>query len=375
LKKLNFSFAYNIVFSALLGGLWLIKGWGIVFSPFVIVVIKHGSRYERVFLALIYFAFGSYGLVDAYQRFFHDHNPYLAVSCWLSCSFLLAIPWFWYSSTVRLLIILLLEAIPPIGIIGWLSPMHALGFWYPGTGSLGLVLGIITFILIDRSHWKGLICCLAISCAVNLTFTSPLPPPNWQGANTQIKPTLTSIEATQYITRSLFKLRETRNTLVVYPETVINNWQLGTRVQLEHNLPFDGTILLGVTLWNKGGLEDTVVMINHGHADTTPKFYSVLPTPLSMWNPFLIVSYHAHWWPITRKIEGKQVNAIICYDQLLVWPWLTLFFTQPQVILAISNEWWATNSFIPDIQSRCRQSWSRLLGRPIIEARNLSKNN
>lgn len=55
--------------------------------------------------------------------------------------------------------------------------------------------------------------------------------------------------------------------------------------------------------------------------------------------------------------------------------WLTLFFTQPQVILAISNEWWATNSFIPDIQSRCRQSWSRLLGRPIIEARNLSKNN
>ncbi|MDE2056469.1 MAG: hypothetical protein KGI88_04460 [Betaproteobacteria bacterium] len=375
MKKSKFFLFNKILISVLLGSLWLIKGWGIVFSPFIIIVLKHATKNQRVFLALIYFATGSYGLINAYQRFFHDNHYLLAVLCWLGCSIILAIPWFWYSNTKRLFIILLLEAIPPFGIIGWLSPIHALGFWYPGSGILGLILGIITFIFLDKYYWQGLIVCLTIGCSLNLFTQPPTSPINWQGINTEIKPNVTSLDATEYIIQSLSTLKPVNNTLVIYPETIINNWQLGTRILLEHSLQFDGNILLGVTLQHQDGYEDAIVIVNHGVAEPIPLFFSVLPTPLSMWNPFLTLSYHAHWWPITREIQGVRVNAIICYDQLLVWPWLTLLFTHPQVILTISNEWWSNNSSIPDIQLRCRQAWSRLLGRPIIEARNTLRNN
>jgi hypothetical protein len=60
----------------------------------------------------------------------------------------------------------------------------------------------------------------------------------------------------------------------------------------------------------------------------------------------------------------------MCYEQLLVWPFLSSAFEHPTVLLTAANDYWAKDTLIPEIQEVSANSLARLFGLPVMSAVN-----
>jgi len=72
----------------------------------------------------------------------------------------------------------------------------------------------------------------------------------------------------------------------------------------------------------------------------------------------------------TMRIHAQKAAVLICYEQVLVWPFLSSAVERPTILLTISNDYWAKNTLIPAIQQSSATSWARLFNLPILSATN-----
>jgi apolipoprotein N-acyltransferase len=70
------------------------------------------------------------------------------------------------------------------------------------------------------------------------------------------------------------------------------------------------------------------------------------------------------------EIQGRKLGFLVCYEQFLTWPFLSLISQKPDVIVASSNLWWCKDTSLPGIQAATARLWTRLFGVPIAEAVN-----
>jgi apolipoprotein N-acyltransferase len=98
------------------------------------------------------------------------------------------------------------------------------------------------------------------------------------------------------------------------------------------------------------------------------------PVPFSMYRPFSETGANAYLSSLgevsTLTIKGKKLGIIVCYEQFLTWPFLSLLSQKPDVIVAPSNLWWCKDSSLPGIQAATARVWTWLFGVPIAEAVN-----
>ena len=78
----------------------------------------------------------------------------------------------------------------------------------------------------------------------------------------------------------------------------------------------------------------------------------------------------ATWSEPVKTIDGVKVASVICYDQLLVWPWLEVMAGNTQLVITPRNDWWASGTGIPRIQRDTSIAFSRLIGAREITATN-----
>jgi apolipoprotein N-acyltransferase len=71
------------------------------------------------------------------------------------------------------------------------------------------------------------------------------------------------------------------------------------------------------------------------------------------------------------EIRGKRLGFLVCYEQFLTWPFLSLMSQEPDVIVAPSNLWWCRDTSLPGIQAASVRLWARLFGSSLISAANL----
>jgi apolipoprotein N-acyltransferase len=71
------------------------------------------------------------------------------------------------------------------------------------------------------------------------------------------------------------------------------------------------------------------------------------------------------------EIRGKRLGFLVCYEQFLTWPFLTLISQKPDGIIAPSNLWWCRDTSLPGIQAAAVRLWARLFGVALISAANL----
>jgi apolipoprotein N-acyltransferase len=94
------------------------------------------------------------------------------------------------------------------------------------------------------------------------------------------------------------------------------------------------------------------------------------PVPFSMYRPFGETGANAYLSSLgevsTLTIKGKKLGALICYEQFLTWPFLSLLSQTPDVILAPSNLWWCKYTSLPGIQEATVRLWARLFGVPVV---------
>ncbi|MHB1644701.1 MAG: conjugal transfer protein TraB, partial [Acidithiobacillus sp.] len=92
--------------------------------------------------------------------------------------------------------------------------------------------------------------------------------------------------------------------------------------------------------------------------------------PVSMWAPWAKDRYGATWYEPVQKIAGQRIFTSICYDQALSWVWLEAVWQHPDVIVATSNVWWASQTDVPAIEEENTDAWARLMGDGVVVARN-----
>ena len=99
------------------------------------------------------------------------------------------------------------------------------------------------------------------------------------------------------------------------------------------------------------------------------------PVPFSMYRPLSDWGANADIFSLGANsvmvFSGQRTGFLICYEQFLTWPFLTLMTFNPEIIAAPSNFWWCRNTTLPAVRNHTLQLLSALFNIPIISAVNI----
>ena len=371
------------VAGALLGCCWLL-GDGLL-GPLTscvlvpLVAAQRGSR-KRWVTALGYYAAGSVPVVAAVMGYWGADHVALGVAAWLGSSLLLSAPWTLAGRWPGVLGALALTALPPLGVIGWLSPLNAAGVFFPGLSWTGLVLLSLGFIAMYARAHRQRIAMLAVigatAIASNIFYVEPSPPSGWTGIHTHLAPSrgnvLEAIQNNQRVIDAGFAQGKGAH-VVVFAEAILDDWWPGTRQQLALAVPAGQLWILGA----EAGSSDAVVRATQGDADVEPLVRSAGLILGGNWLPWSSQTLQPGWWQKLFVIDGTRVWAALCVEQLQSWTWLEAMIQRPEVILAMSNGWWARAAGAPipagaglAIERASVRAWARLLELPVVWAAN-----
>lgn len=139
------------------------------------------------------------------------------------------------------------------------------------------------------------------------------------------------------------------------------------------NMNNNKTILAGATTINKevGGYDNVLMAITSNSNRIIYK--QRVPVPLTMWKPWNkqgTANAYPFQTPIIDYKESK-IGVFICYEQLLVYPYLHTMLYNPHYLIGISNLWWIKDESIKNIQQRNINLWGLLFDVPSITSTNL----
>lgn len=368
---------------ALAGSAWLwggnsLAGPALSIGLALLVTLGQAAK-QRFLIAAAYYLTGSWPIVGAVTGYWGRGHAGIAIGAWIGASILLALPWSLPPRRGGLLLALALTALPPLGVIGWISPWNAAGVLFPSWG-WGGVLGISTAVAALPAAMRAsrpalgiLASVLAVSVYANIVaVSSPAPhvPRGWVGVQTRVPPdrgdVLVGIRNSQaLVADGLSQGAGAR--VVVFPESVLPDWYAGTRAQFAAAVPQGQIWLLGA----QTATRDAVVRADPGDADPVPVATAAGLLLGGDWLPWKSVSLRPAWWQRVYYIDGLRVWSALCIEQLQPWTWLEAMAQRPELILAQSNAWWAGESNAgPAIQRASTRSWARLMALPVVWAGN-----
>ena len=278
----------------------------------------------------------------------------------------------------------LLTALPPLGIIGWASPLLAAGVLFPGAAWFGVIGTLALFPLIARFPLRTSAITVAVALISNGFYKPPPLPPGWQGVNTQFGGAgqgdpnfLSEFYSSEEIQQTI---RQSNALVLLFPEHVVTQWNDATEAfwynSLENLAERHATLLIGAGLPRSGGPRFASVsryynaLIAKG-PETQSIYYQRIPVPLAMWKPFADDGVPVNiFGPGTIQVQNERAAVLICYEQLLVWPFLSSAFEHPTILITAANDYWAKRTPIPMIQNASATSWARLFRLPMLSAVN-----
>jgi hypothetical protein len=344
------------------------------------VVASQSTRLRASMAAFAYYGAASMPLVKTAKSYWPAIGAG-ALLVWVLAALLLALPWFvlWnHRPSLRpfgAAAALAATAVPPLCVLGWASPLVSAGVLFPGSAWLGLLATFALSSLLLHRPVRSLATLVGVAAAVLLNFaTGPTGVPSgWEGHATTFRRSLAPEPETE------FRLEEDVQSMVqgsagrylVFPEGTIRIWTDATDLSWSTFLANRGkTVLAGTSLTGDTGGYDNALVIFDGQSRRA--ILQRIPIPGGMWNPFNPQkSFALHiFHPGIAEVGGQRVAALICYEQLLVWPMLRSAVERPTLLLAVANVAWTSTAVIPEIQQSCVRAWARLFGLPIISAIN-----
>jgi hypothetical protein len=373
------------VCAAVIGGLgWsgsLHLAWISLVFPFLYL---QSLRRLDTLLAAFYYAGATWSVMPGANVFFGNKASHLLpIVLWLGCIVLGSLPWialyhrrFIEVSTLAALVLL---AFPPLSLVTVAHPLICVGQWFPATRWFGLLLPLV-MILLYRWLGPGYTAAVLLASVVvtHVRWAAPT-------ADPQVATINTHFGGSAFVPRSSVVLYEQErliqtealahpNSVVLFPETAVPTWSRSTddhwRDTLSRLEQQRTTLLLGTTVPIPTTEGNRNILITRGFG---PHFAYVqrVPVPIAMWHfgdsggfPLML-----HYPPIIRVLN-QRAAVLMCYEQLLVWPALQSLAQDPDMLLAPSNDHWASKTSIPAIQHIATRSWADLWDIPLYEARN-----
>jgi apolipoprotein N-acyltransferase len=366
------------------------------------------NRWSALSLWGGYYLAGARDLPRVCERFFSGYGELsvsaalaLGVAFWLGQALLLAAPWALLTPrdratprAWRAMFAIVLVSVPPLGIIGWLSPIHVAGALYPGWQAPGLLLGVC--VLATAAHGRhsratlfaGAVL-MGLAMIAHLVVPDVGVPAGWVAVDTSFGRLDQSDYAALYARTEMAKEAaqrafETGMKVVVLPEELVGTWRPATqywwRDYLQQLAANDRTLILGVDVVESvasfgapasGGdllrYTDSAMVVGAVRG----RFDSRQPVPAGLWRPGAAVS--ATLGNVTQPylaIAGRRAAFSICYEDFLWWPHWRLLTDRPDVLVGMSNGWFSAGLDLAHIQQQSVQSTAQLAGVPLLRAAN-----
>jgi hypothetical protein len=357
--------------------------WAWLALVFPFLYLQCRSRLDTL-SAAFYYAGATWSAIPGASVFFGNHaGPLLPILLWLGCIALGSAPWIALfnhrSVEVSALAALVVLAVPPLSLITVAHPLISIGQWFPAMRWFGILLPLFMILL---HRWLGLrytaAAILVAAIATHLRWSPPAPNPNLVAVSTRFGGSgFMPRSPTELYQQERFIEREALShpdSVVLFPETAIPAWSRSTDDHWHDTLrrleQQRTTLLLGTTIPIPTTEANRNILLSRGFG---PHFAYVqrVPVPIAMWHfgdsggfPLMLR------YPPTIRVLNHRAAVLMCYEQLLVWPALQSLAHNPDMLLAPSNDYWASKTSIPAIQHVAAKSWADLWDIPLYEARN-----
>jgi len=349
------------------------------------ICFLQNCRIHAFLVAFAYYGAASSIVVPAARSFFGTGSSLtFEIAVWGTASFLLACSFavLWSPHPIaarwRAPLAVLASVPPPLGMIGWASPLTSAGVLFPGTAWLGLI-GVLVFAGFSPRHARTWMAALTISAILTNAVFRGIPPlpADWETVDTAFGNVsdengniVRLFEASRYIQRRAI---QSHANVIIFPETVVAKWTEATDLFWEPTLSAlaasGKSILVGAAVNVPGSRRYWNSVLVRGIEKKT--FVQRIPVPIGMWRPWSDRGAALHLFgPAIVSVAGERVAPIICYEQFLVWPVLQSLALRPRVLIGMSNLHWAHVTGLRRVQARLFWAWARLFAVPVLAAVN-----
>jgi hypothetical protein len=353
------------------------------FLPLVLLQAKRRAAFD---VALAYYAGSTWPLVPGANMFFGPHRHFgLGVMLWLTTSTFLAIPWglfyfrSWRSRSWSAPLALAVTSVPPLGLIGWASPLTSAGMLFPGTEWLGIAAVLILPWGMTYRPRIGLPLAGALVALANAVYPGdPAQPSALEAIDTRFGRSelefpnpMREFQNAEWIQR---RALSSSAKVTLFPETAVPRWNEATEAFWQPTLSAlaasGKTIVFGATVPVVQSQQRLNTIIVRGASE--PAFFCQrMPVPISMWKPLSQGGFPLHLMGRgSLNVAGERLGVLICYELLLTWPVLTTSLEHPTILIGVANDYWASQTCIPAVQRAALTAWARLFRLPNLLAIN-----
>jgi len=350
------------------------------------------KRVSLFLFALGYYAMASRGLLVGAESFVGSST--YAFGVWSGAVLISSLAWVivWSGSFQKRLYLfplaLLLVTLPPVGFISWVNPLASVAVLFPDFGFRGLVLGlglvyVIAFLLKSFYKTKNLTLIKKVTFIASAALVSFLVligihffmPPKVPKSHTLI-PINADLAYTprQLDRRAEYKrvqyffrrVQEHQGNRFLLPENALGNYS-EIQSMVWSRLDKHKVVYAGANIYNATGTQDQNLLLRLEHNASEIIYTQRIPVLFTMWKPFTGQGTKATLYEqAVIQLEGEKAGVFICYEQLLTFPYLQTMFYEPDVLLGISNLYWAKETNIKVIQEQVMQLWAILFGVPLV---------
>lgn len=344
------------------------------------------SRLVAAAVSAGYFLAASRGLPQGVANFYSsDIWPGLLLWIGASLSFVAvhAVLWTKRPEKVRAeryLVVAMLVAVPPFGIVGWAHPITAAGVVFPGWGWWGLAAAAAGLLAMTTKWWPAASTALAgLWLWSAATWTPSTLPDGWTGVDLELGQSLgrdIDLDRHRDLIATVKRAAGERAQVVVLPESTLGFWT-PTVERLWRGALEDAaiTVVAGAAVVDPDGYDNAMIAISATQARVL--YRERMPVPVSMWQPWRAWfgksgGARAHFFGNSAfDLGGERIAPLICYEQLIVWTVLQSAAHSPTIIVATGNGWWTAGTSIVGIQKASAEAWARLFGLPLVTAFNI----
>lgn len=388
-----------------------------------VICLMAGSRMAAFESALSYYAAGLWPMIPGLQRYIGS-GPLIPFAIWVFAALLLSLPWTvaWTHRTTsyiwRVPLAFVAMSIPPLGIVGLISPLAAAGYLFPASGWIGLgAVALLPGVFLSTPKMSSpfrtaVLLVMVATCGALATIgrvetpAEALTIPGWVAVNTHfgdVSQPLRDYSAATFIQQTA---AQSAARVLIFPEFIVPRWSEATEVfwrrALDRCRERGQTLLIGAGLPSTGPVNHVVPVYNfsgsidaleNGNSSLGPirdlvslepvdntllavgassgTLYQRVPVPIGMWRPFSNVSVPLRLnGPGVIEIDHQRVAVLICYEEMLTFPVLASILRHPTVMVGISNSFWFDDTTIPRYQAAAMSSWARLFRLPLFMAVN-----
>jgi hypothetical protein len=288
----------------------------------------------------------------------------------------------------------LLLLMPPLWLLGSVSPLIGWGFVLGGTGSWGLVIAIVVStaagaLLRTRRTRDQCVTVVTVAALVLLLARTEEPQLRshsniygaelrWNGPGREGWGE--AVDRIGKVGRAAAAAKKADPDLmtIVFPEGVLGD-MIG-RMDLAFDLEIVRVakankiqILVGADE-NQDGVRRVGLLVVSPDGQVTAKF-ARQPMPVSLWHPWSPDSYLADWDadPLVTLPDGRRAYISVCYEDLvpgLFMAGMRKSGPRPDVVISVANVWWMPSDKGGRRQAKVVQGMARLYGIPLVRSVN-----